>query len=320
MTTRKGAGTASTRIAGCFMMLFGLPFFGAGVFVLIESVRGLLGLKPVEGGLPAMFFMLILSLVLAGIGATILYIGVKGVRGQWIHMKNRPRGQLQEGNWQKNKYFPKVKRRKFGPRRGIALKAQRTALAGFVGLLLVTIFWNGLSSGGLIAVLSERGSGAAKWAPVIFLSLFVLIGLALIAATVYQFFRVVLVGTPTVEVDIEPLQPGTRSRLRVYQPGDFDITSASVHMVFREQVTYRQGTDTVTAEKEVHVQELTRCSTCRASRSKPILETEFQIPEWAMHSFNAPNNKLQWGIRVIMDIPNRPDVKDLYFFRVTPSF
>ncbi|MCB2155909.1 hypothetical protein KQI84_13585 [bacterium] len=317
MATRKADKTSAAKAGGCFMIVFGLPFLIAGAIVFTQALRILLGFKPATEGIGGLIMMMFVALIFGGAGGVFIYIGIRGVRGQW-NVGSRPKGKIQETNWQKSKLFPQQKKRTFGPRRGIALKPESTAISSFFVLAFISVFWNGISWTAVVVILREN-DGLAKWGPLIFLSIFVLVGLILVYAVFHKFFRVVLVGTSIVEIDIEPMAPGDRARLRVYQKGDFEITSARLELAFRERVTYRQGTRTVTSDRDVHTETLAEVGSCRASRSVPIMETELVIPEWAPHSFEANSNKLQWGVRLHMDIPNRPDVKDLFFFRVKPG-
>jgi hypothetical protein len=69
------------------------------------------------------------------------------------------------------------------PADGVLLKPKASPVAKFVGGLLVSIFWNGITWVGVYFVIQDK-----SWFVLLFLSLFVLIGLALIWATVHSFF------------------------------------------------------------------------------------------------------------------------------------
>jgi hypothetical protein len=47
-------------------------------------------------------------------------------------------------------------------------------------------------------------------------------------------------------------------------------------------------------------------------------ECELQIPRDAMHTFDAPHNKLEWLIRVVVDLPSQPDIQAEVSFTVAP--
>jgi Protein of unknown function (DUF3592) len=69
------------------------------------------------------------------------------------------------------------------PPGGLLLKPKSSPVTKFVGGLLVSIFWNGITWVGLLFVIQDKA-----WFALLFLSLFVLIGLALIWFTIHSFF------------------------------------------------------------------------------------------------------------------------------------
>jgi hypothetical protein len=82
----------------------------------------------------------------------------------------------------------------------------------------------------------------------------------------------------------------------------------------REEATYTRGTDSVT-EKNIFF-------------SRPIFESAvggaldsqagIAIPADAMHSFEAPRNKILWAIKVKGDVPLWPNFEDEYRLTVLP--
>ncbi|MDX2177082.1 MAG: DUF3592 domain-containing protein [Candidatus Sumerlaeia bacterium] len=211
--------------------------------------------------------------------------------------------------------FPAAPKTTPGRRLAVSIPPETSGVARIIGLLLVSIIWNGISWVGFVSVYREQG-----WAfPTFFLLLFVLVGAGLISGFVHAVLRVFLTGSTELELDREPMRPGGYSRLVVRQHGRNRINQLSVKVLCRESVTYRQGTSTVTHTETVYEYPLADLSGGESRPGQPFeFTTEFALPEEAMHSFQASNNKIVWSVEVKMDIPGKPDVHDQFVFRVAP--
>jgi hypothetical protein len=69
------------------------------------------------------------------------------------------------------------------PAGGVLLKPKASPVAKFVGGLLASLFWNGITWVGVFFVIKDKA-----WWVLLFLSLFVLVGLVFIWATIHSFF------------------------------------------------------------------------------------------------------------------------------------
>jgi hypothetical protein len=105
---------------------------------------------------------------------------------------------------------------------------------------------------------------------------------------------------------------------RLTQGGAFEINSAKVILECRERVTFRRGTDTVTVHETVFEQEIAEVRDTAARDGMPLIDAEFKIPTDAPHSWMASNNSIEWRLRLVMDIPGKPDLDERYQFRVLP--
>jgi hypothetical protein len=177
--------------------------------------------------------------------------------------------------------------------------------------VLMALVWNGIVS--VFVVNLVRGwnrIGGFKWLQVAFLVPFVIVGLVLIVAVLGAAYKWVVswfVGQVEVEVSAHPLAPGAKVRVRVAQRGLVPLRWVTVSLVCIEEVTYVAGTSTSTEKKEV----------ARHALADPDdhpgglpLEFECAVPADTMHSFEAPNNKIKWTVRVtahVLGLPFRDD-------------
>ena len=163
------------------------------------------------------------------------------------------------------------------------------------------VFWNGIV-GFFVYELIERfnGGAAVQWSEALFLIPFILVGLLLIGAVILaglNWFVAQLVGRVDVELSDHPLVPGATLRIHVAQAGLFSLGRVVVFLVCSEEVTYVAGTSTSTAKKDVDQHSISDPEQNPDGGGLP-LTTEFTVPADAMHSFEAPNNEINWTIRV----------------------
>ena len=176
--------------------------------------------------------------------------------------------------------------------------------------------WNGITAGVLSGMLK---GGSVPWVPLAIISVFAVMGLGLLFAAGHALLRVLLVGDTTVEISREPLAPGETATIYVKQAGRFQIEQAEVRLFCRKEATYRRGTDTVTDKQEVLSEVVARSGRMQSRSGHALLDAQVRIPRNAMHSFEAPNNKIRWFIGVKLVIAGRPDVNDAFVLRVAPE-
>ncbi len=314
MSDEKKTTPAGKFLGGCFLFFFGLPFAGFGGFAFYQGILQAVGRNTVQmTGHPAVFI---------GVGGLFLLIGLgiawAGLFGHRYAGLKRPRASKFDDDWKTSKQFPKD-RSKRAPRGGRLLRTQTSPLAKFVTLLLVALFWNGISWAVFYQTLSSMGWSWLGLIPLAFTSLFCLIGLLLAGLAVHALFRCLMVGETTMEIDRVPVRPGDRVRLTLRQKGDFEITSLTVRLVCRETVRWQVGTDTHTATEDVLGEVLHETKDARASGPAALTTCEASIPADAMHSFKASHNEIGWGVEVKMDLPGRPDIEEFFEFPVIPE-
>ncbi len=313
----RGSSTPSKAGGGC-MMFFGLPFFLMGMLFFTMPIWSRMQGKPEPPTWLGAIGVMLFSSIFIAIGGAIIWGGIQTMRG-YDFSSRRKKGKAFTGTALESPNFPKVNTAGRGPRGGVLVKPEAGMWAKFIGLIIVSAFWNGISWFAMFQVTKElRRDGGFAWIPVIFIGLFCLIGIALVLGVFHALFRILLVGDTPLEISAEPLKPGERGKVSLYQKGSFEITEIIVSLVCREKVTYSQGTRRVTSTEEVSRTEIVKQNNSRANNTGPVVEAEFLVPNNAMHSFKASNNVIEWGFEVKIDIPGKPDVNDFYPVRVMP--
>lgn len=193
----------------------------------------------------------------------------------------------------------------------VTLKPSMTRFGTFIFLLFFSLFWNGIVSVFLLTGFRSRSSFDVVM--FLFLIPFVLVGLGMIGATVYQF--IALFG-PKIEVTVPqaafPL--GGTLNLTWQLRGNRNVQKLKIYLEGREEATYRRGTDTYTDKNifcRLDVAEANGIATKQGSG-------QVQIPIDTMHSFEARNNKIVWRIIAQGEIPIWPDLKEEYPIAVLP--
>jgi hypothetical protein len=190
------------------------------------------------------------------------------------------------------------------PGKTLAYRLHRTGMpAGcqFGCALFGALFWNGIVGVFAYQAIDKWNRGVAvRWFEWVYLVPFALVGLVLIlaaAAAALKWLLSALVGSVEVELSAHPLAPGMRAQLHVAQAGLFPLGRVAVTLVCAEEATYVAGTSKATAKKDVASHSVTDPEQSPDGGALP-LAAEFTVPAGAMHSFDAPNNKITWTVRV----------------------
>jgi hypothetical protein len=129
--------------------------------------------------------------------------------------------------------------------------------------------------------------------PAVMAGFFVLIlGLfwVLLAGSLVKNWRLWRLGQPIVEISSHPLYPGETCEVQFSFPGTMRLDSLELTILCEEEVRFQEESDT-------HIQ--TRCVYRQMlDDSQPGVSHRFQVPTGAMHSFEAPNNKVRWLVRI----------------------
>ena len=188
------------------------------------------------------------------------------------------------------------------------------------GTLAFCVIWNGVVAVFVAWAVGSHLAGQPDWVLTIFIIPFVLIGLGAIALLLRQLLVATGIGSTLLEISDHPVEPGRQYRLFLSQSGRLTINAMHVSLVCEEAATYRQGTNTRTETQAVYCQELFRREGFEIQSGLPF-ETEFAIdvPEGAMHSFNAEHNEINWSLVVEGNVDGWPDYKRFFSVIVRPA-
>jgi hypothetical protein len=167
--------------------------------------------------------------------------------------------------------------------------------------VFAALFWNGIISIFVWRLIADwNRMGRFRWFQVAFLAPFVLVGIVLIIAvfaTALRWFMSGLVGRIEVELAEHPVAPGRAIRIHVAQRGAMALKGVEARLICTEEASYLAGTTRSTATKEV-ARHLLFDPDQSPDGGRLPLEFEFTVPADSMHSFQAPNNKIKWTVRV----------------------
>jgi hypothetical protein len=182
------------------------------------------------------------------------------------------------------------------------LRPKHGPVAKILGTLAVAAFWNGITWTIVVGALRD-----GDWFPLLFLSIFVLIGAGLLVALGYA---VLSLANPRPRLTLRPgrLQSGVLQTLSWQMSGAVGrLRRMEFTLEGRESATYQRGTSTTTDRQtcvRIVLAELTGLAEMRAG------ETAFELPPEAVPGFQANHNRIEWFIRVKGEVPKWPDVNE----------
>ncbi|MCA9080442.1 MAG: DUF3592 domain-containing protein [Planctomycetaceae bacterium] len=198
----------------------------------------------------------------------------------------------------------------------VTLQPEQTAMGNFIGLVFISLFWNGILSVFLWQRVGDWMQGQWQWMPELFLVPFVLIGLGLILGVIHSFLAL-FNPKAVLTLSRQWIPLGGEAELSwTFLGGTASIRKLQVLLEGEEQATYRRGTDTHTDKNQFHSEVLFESSDpLELSDNAGVLIT---IPGDTMHTLTGKNNKIVWRLRLHGDIPFWPDVKVDFPIRVIP--
>lgn len=198
----------------------------------------------------------------------------------------------------------------------VRLPVQSSHGQSLVGIIIMTLFWNGIVSVFVIIGLTQDDFPFFVW---LFLIPFILIGLYLIYKVFRQTLTWIMGGESIVEVSEEPLHFGQTADIYVKHKGEKKIQEVQVKIVCQEWVRYRQGTDTRTEQRPVYEAILfEQAGFLMSGRGDWQQSLPATIPVDAMHTFKAGNNAIKWHIAVLVKLAEAPDFTLEFPLRVVP--
>ncbi len=203
------------------------------------------------------------------------------------------------------------------PVRGPAeLKVPAGPVAKLFGAILVAAFWNGIVSVFVWQMVQGWRHGHPDACLTLFMIPFVAVGLGFIGLIGYQFLALF---NPRLRVTLsqQAVPLGSSADLEWRFSGSVSrIERLTVTLEGREEATYRRGTDTSTDRHVFYRAELTSLS---AGPAVATGRTRIEVPGDSAPTFEAPNNKILWSVKIHADIPRWPDVLEEFPVAVLPA-
>jgi len=182
-------------------------------------------------------------------------------------------------------------------------------------ILIFALFWNGFIALFITLMINDGPSGAMGWFMLLFMTPFVLVGLFLVGLVVHGLLALF---NPRPRLVLSPgaIRLGETGELTWEFNGATNrIRRLAIRLEAHESARYTRGTNTVTDTSVFERFELfdsTDPNEIHSGRA-PIA-----IPEFTMHSFDAPDNKFIWQVIVEGDIARWPDIDEKYTVDVRP--
>lgn len=197
----------------------------------------------------------------------------------------------------------------------VELKARMGPVGKLVGIVLVALFWNGIVGVFVWQLVGQWRAGSPDGCLTVFLVPFVLIGLVLAAGVPYQLLAL---ANPRPELTLGTSSPRLGETTRLdwrFRGRAARIRRLTLTLEGQEKATYRRGTDTTTSTETFA--RLTLLDTEDRTRIGAG-SVELEVPADTMHSFDAPNNKIVWTLKIAGTIRRWPDVGDEFALTVRP--
>ena len=183
-------------------------------------------------------------------------------------------------------------------------------------VLGIALFWNGIISMFFLKVVGGWFNGNIDWMMTLILIPFGLVGIALILGVLY-FALAMFNPKPvlTIEESVVPLGDSVKLLWQIDGKASA-FQRITITLIGELSATYQRGTDTITDVEPFLEQTLLETDDPTEMTDGRI---DIQIPEHAMHSWDASNNKVIWKIKLHGDIPKWPDVKSEFPITITPQ-
>ncbi len=192
----------------------------------------------------------------------------------------------------------------------VELKPKSSRLGKLIGVLFMCIFWNGITWTIMLPTIKDGFSFI-----LLFMSLFVIIGLVLVGAVIHQLLAL---GNAKARITISSnaIRIGECATVSWVIPNKVKrISDFTLSFVGVESATYRRGTNTHTDTYEFHRELLLQTTDHNEMSSGEVI---IALAATTMHTFSSTNNKITWLLKIHGDIKSWPDIKDEYEIEILP--
>jgi hypothetical protein len=187
------------------------------------------------------------------------------------------------------------------------------------GALFVNLFWNGIVAVFVVVIAKDWRAGSHDWMPILILTPFALIGLALLAGLPHSLLALAN-PRPWIELERAALTPGQAAGARYRFSGLVRrIERLTIAIEGREAVTTttRSGGKSSTSSRDTlfHREVLWESPPGGTPREGAFT---LAVPADTMHSFTASSNAVRWRLKVHGDVPRWPDLDEEFEIAVLP--
>lgn len=189
----------------------------------------------------------------------------------------------------------------------VVLEAKHSPLGKLVTITLIALFWNGIVSVFVFQAWKGWSSGAPDGCLTVFLVPFVLIGALFLVSVPYQFLALF---NPRPRVTLTPgsLVLGGEAELRWGFRGRAGrIRRLRVTLEGVEEADVSQGKETRTRRETFATYDLVDSTHAVEIASGA---TRITVPADTMHTFEAPDNRILWTLKLSGEIRLWPDVAE----------
>lgn len=202
------------------------------------------------------------------------------------------------------------------PGDALELETKHSPLGKLVIGILIAVFWNGIVSVFVWQWWKSWQAGSPDGCLTLFLIPFVLVGLAFLINIPYQFLALF---NPRPRLTLRPgrLVPGGSAELTWgFEGSTGRIRRLQIVLEGREEADYTRGTNRTTARETfatLPVTDVTGSSEIAFGRAR------LEIPAGTMHSFDAPDNRIVWALKLQGTIRMWPDVMETLPVVIEPT-
>lgn len=184
-------------------------------------------------------------------------------------------------------------------------------------LLGFGLFWTAFSLFFLFLMLGNEPNVFG----VLFISLFILIGLGMTGFGLMSYYTRFKVGKPEFVLSQTELRVGEEFNFSFQHtfPRSVHINWMKTRLIFRETATYQQGTDTTTVTHDHVMDEYEEPGADFKAGHMIGKAYSFQIPPDAMHTLKVKRNNLQWFLYFEADISSLPNFVEQFELTVLPE-
>ncbi len=199
---------------------------------------------------------------------------------------------------------------------GVVLKPQASPWMMLMGVLIFTLFWNGVVSVFLIDIVNGWISGQQPIFLTMFMLPFILIGMGGIIGIAY-YLLALFNPRPVITLERRALTLGRETEMNWRIMGNTRaIRHLAISLEGREEATYTRGTSRTT-DRNIFM----TIPICEAVSQREIVEGRcfIHMPDGAMHSFSGKYNKIVWSLKIKGVIDLWPDLNETYDIEVNPT-